>query len=57
MLITTGRKLATMEFRIVVVLLILSVEFLELPEELKSMRAADALFRHPEMPFARIKAM
>ncbi|OTA97030.1 hypothetical protein M434DRAFT_27103 [Hypoxylon sp. CO27-5] len=49
-----GRKLATLEFRIVVVLLILNLEFLELPESLRSMRASEKLFRRPEISFARI---
>lgn len=54
-ILTTGRKLATMEFRIVVVLLILNLEFLELPEELKSMAASEKIFRNPQMAFARIR--
>ncbi|KAI0837144.1 cytochrome P450 [Hypoxylon sp. FL0890] len=52
-----GRKLATIEFRIVAVLLILNLEFLELPEHLRTMRASEKLFRHPEMPFARVKVL
>ncbi|KAI1080919.1 cytochrome P450 [Whalleya microplaca] len=52
-----GRKLATMEFRIIVVLLILNLDFIELPEDLRSMRASEKLFRHPQMPFARIRVL
>ncbi|RYP42971.1 hypothetical protein DL768_010149 [Monosporascus sp. mg162] len=49
-----GRKLASMEFRIVVVLLILKLDFLELPEEYKTMRATEKIFRQPDMPFAKV---
>ncbi|CAG9948330.1 unnamed protein product [Clonostachys rosea f. rosea IK726] len=52
-----GRKLATMEFRIAVVLLILNFEFLELPQELKSMLASEAIFRQPQKPFVRVKVL
>ncbi|KAI1383030.1 cytochrome P450 [Hypoxylon trugodes] len=52
-----GRKLASMEFRIVVVLLVLNLEFLELPEELKIMRATEKIFRQPDMPYARVRAL
>ncbi|KAH6658465.1 cytochrome P450 [Truncatella angustata] len=52
-----GRKLAVMEFRIIVVLLILNFEFLALPKELQTMRASEKLFRHPQMPFAKIKIL
>jgi hypothetical protein len=54
---TAGRKLATMEFRIAVVLLILNFEFLELPQELKSMLASEAIFRQPQKPFVRVKVL
>lgn len=46
-----------MEFRIIVLLLILNFEFLALPEELRSMRASEKIFRHPQVPFAKIKIL
>ena len=45
------------EFRIMVVLLVLSFEFLPLPEEYKSMAAKEKIFREPDFPFARIRAL
>ncbi|CAH0051881.1 unnamed protein product [Clonostachys solani] len=44
----SGRKLAQMEFRLIVTLLILRLEFLELPEEYKSMDAIERVFRAPK---------
>ncbi|KAI0435981.1 cytochrome P450 [Xylaria telfairii] len=52
-----GRKLATMEFRIAVVLLILNFEFLELPGEYRSMKACEGMFRCPQAPFAKVRAL
>ncbi|KAJ4302484.1 hypothetical protein N0V88_002629 [Collariella sp. IMI 366227] len=52
-----GRKLAMMDFRIVVVLLILSFEFLPLPEEYQSMAAIEKVFREPKFPYAKLKAL
>ncbi len=52
-----GRKLATMELRIIVVLVILNLEVLQLPEELRTMQASEQLFRRPKMPFARLRAL
>ena len=45
------------EFRIMVVLLVLSFEFLPLPEEYKSMAAKEKIFREPDFPFARIRVL
>ncbi|SPQ24085.1 98bcb0d1-d493-4b7c-8817-0a47768b614d [Thermothielavioides terrestris] len=45
-----GRKLAVMELRIMVVLLILSFEFLPLPEDLRGMSAHEKVFREPDFP-------
>ncbi|CAG9945149.1 unnamed protein product [Clonostachys rosea f. rosea IK726] len=53
----TGRKLAYMEFRIVVTLIILSFEFLELPEELKTFSCKERIFRRPNTPHAKLKIM
>jgi hypothetical protein len=52
-----GRKLAMMELRIMVVLLVLSFEFLPLPEEYQSMAATEKVFREPKFPFAKIRAL
>jgi hypothetical protein len=46
-----------MEFRIVVVLLVLTFEFLELPEKYKSMAATEKIFRAPDFPYAKIRAL
>ncbi|KAI0503202.1 cytochrome P450 [Xylaria bambusicola] len=53
----SGRKLATMEFRIIVVLLIMSLDFVELPEEFKTWRAIEKVFRQPETPYAKIRVI
>ncbi|KAH6950939.1 cytochrome P450 [Fusarium avenaceum] len=52
-----GRKLAVMEVRIMIVMLIISFEIQELPSELKSMRAFEAVFRQPQQPFVSIKGL
>ncbi|KAK8051779.1 Cytochrome P450 oxidoreductase [Apiospora rasikravindrae] len=53
----TGRKLAYMEFRIVVTLLILNFEFQELPQEFKSMRGNEKILRKPDFPYAKLRAL
>ncbi|KAI1750670.1 cytochrome P450 [Xylaria castorea] len=50
-----GRKLASMELRIVVTLLILNLEFLELPNEYKAMSAREKIFREPDMPYVKVQ--
>ncbi|KAI2625057.1 cytochrome P450 [Hypoxylon sp. NC1633] len=52
-----GRKLAVMEFRIIITLLILNLEFLELPPEYKTMKASEKIFRRPDMPYAKINLL
>ncbi|KAI1172234.1 cytochrome P450 [Nemania sp. FL0916] len=52
-----GRRLAYMEFRIVITLLILNFEFLELPQEYKVMSASETLFRQPDMPYVRLRIL
>ncbi|KAI0391539.1 cytochrome P450 [Xylariaceae sp. FL0594] len=52
-----GRKLAYMELRIMVTLLILNLEFLELPAEYKSMSATEKIFRQPDKPYARVRVL
>ncbi|KAI1369435.1 cytochrome P450 [Xylaria arbuscula] len=52
-----GRKFATMEFRIIVVLLIMNLEFLELPDDLKTPGAIEGIFREPETPYAKLRVL
>ncbi|ROW07637.1 hypothetical protein VPNG_06819 [Cytospora leucostoma] len=52
-----GQKLARIEFRIVVVFLILNFEFLPLPEELQTTDAIEKVFREPSKPYARVRAL
>ncbi|KAH6842484.1 cytochrome P450 [Chaetomium sp. MPI-CAGE-AT-0009] len=52
-----GRKLAMMEMKIMVVMLVLNFEFLPLPEGCKSMAATEKIFREPDFPFARLRAL
>ncbi|ETS79937.1 hypothetical protein PFICI_07466 [Pestalotiopsis fici W106-1] len=52
-----GRKLATMEFRIVVTLLILNLKFLDLPEDLKTLSATEKIFRQSDKPFVRLEVL
>ncbi|KAI0850700.1 hypothetical protein F5Y00DRAFT_268126 [Daldinia vernicosa] len=53
----SGRKLVSMEFRIVVTLLILNLEFLELPEDFKTMNVSEKIFRQPDKPYARLRSL
>lgn len=46
-----------MEFRTIVVLLILNLEFLELPEEFKTWRVIEKVFREPETLYAQIRVL
>lgn len=55
--ILIGRRLATMEYRFMVVLLILNFKFLPLPEDLRGWSAQEKIFRHPDFPYARIKVL
>ncbi|CAG9948459.1 unnamed protein product [Clonostachys rosea f. rosea IK726] len=52
-----GRKLATLEFRILITLLVLNFEFVDLPEGMKNMAATEKVFRQPEKPFAKLKVL
>ncbi|KAJ4423613.1 hypothetical protein N0V82_001781 [Gnomoniopsis sp. IMI 355080] len=52
-----GRRLATMEYRFFVILLILNFEFLPLPEGLNGWSAQEKIFRHPDFPYARVKVL
>ena len=52
-----GRKLAVMEIKMVLVLLVLSFEFLPLPEELDSLAAVEKIFREPAFPYAKIRVL
>ncbi|KAK4159205.1 cytochrome P450 3A24 [Cladorrhinum sp. PSN259] len=52
-----GRKLAMMEMRIMVTVLILSFEFQALPDKYKSMSAIEKIFRQPTFPFAKLKIL
>ncbi|KAK3897004.1 cytochrome P450 3A24 [Staphylotrichum tortipilum] len=52
-----GRKLAMMELRMVLVLLVLNFEFLPLPEELDSLAATEKIFREPTFPYAKIRVL
>lgn len=45
------------ELRIMVVLLILNFEFQELPDKYKPMGAIEKIFRQPEFPYAKLKAL
>lgn len=52
-----GVRLARMEFRIVAVLLILSFEFLPLPDELRTTSCTEKIFRQPDKPYARLRVL
>ncbi|KAK0723627.1 cytochrome P450 [Apiosordaria backusii] len=52
-----GKRLAVMQFRIAVTLLVLSFEFLELPKDRQSMSAVERLFRVPQQPFAKLHVL
>ncbi|KAI1310172.1 cytochrome P450 [Xylaria venustula] len=52
-----GRKLASMELRIVITLLILNFEFLELPKERKAMNTTEKIFRQPDMPYVKLRPL
>ena len=46
-----------MEFRTVVALLVLNFDILDLPEEMKTLKANERMFRLPDMPFASLRAL
>lgn len=46
-----------MEYRILVVLLVLNFEFLPLPKEMSSWSAQEKIFRHPDYPYAKIRIL
>lgn len=46
-----------MEYRILVVLLILNFEFLPLPKHMSGWSAQEKIFRHPDYPHARVKVL
>jgi hypothetical protein len=46
-----------MEIKMVLVLLVLSFEFLPLPEELDSLAAVEKIFREPAFPYAKIRVL
>jgi hypothetical protein len=46
-----------MELKIMVVMLVLNFEFLPLPEQYRSMAATEKVFREPDFPFARMRAL
>ena len=46
-----------MEFRVFIVLLVLNFEFLPLPEDLRSMKATEKIFREPDMPYVKLRAL
>lgn len=50
-----GRRMAYVELRIMMVLLVWNFEFLPLPEELNSWEAIDKAFRRPKQCFVRLK--
>ncbi|VUC29467.1 unnamed protein product [Clonostachys rosea] len=52
-----GRRLATLEFRIIITLLVLNFEFVDLPEDMKSMAATEKIFRQPEKTFAKLRVL
>ncbi|KAH8893927.1 cytochrome P450 [Thozetella sp. PMI_491] len=53
----SGRKLAVMEFQIFVALLVLNFEFLPLPEDKQTLKCSERIFRLPDMPYARLRAL
>lgn len=44
-------------FRITVALLVLSIEFLELPEQLQSMAASERIIRQPDMDYVKFRVL
>lgn len=54
---STGRKLAEMEIKIAIALIVLNFEFMELPDELRTMTASERIFRRPDTPYANLKIL
>lgn len=52
-----GRRLAVMEYRMFVVLLILNFEFLPLPDGVNGWSATEEIFRHPDFPYVKLKVL
>lgn len=53
----TGRKLAYLEFKITITLLILSFEYMDLPPELRGLEATETVFRAPDDVKVRLKVL
>ncbi|KAK0649646.1 cytochrome P450 [Cercophora newfieldiana] len=52
-----GKRLAMMELRIIIVVLILNFEFLPLPEELAGLEGDEGVFRRPQKEYVRLKKL
>ncbi len=52
-----GKRLAMLELKVMMVLLVLNFEFLPLPEELASMEGIEKVFRRPKMCHVRLRAL
>ncbi|KAK0658910.1 putative cytochrome P450 E-class, group IV [Cercophora samala] len=52
-----GKRMAVMQFRIAVTLLVLSFEFQEVREEMQSMACIERLFRTPQQPYAKLRVL
>lgn len=54
---STGRKLAEMEVKIAIALIILNFEFMQMPDGLRTTTASERIFRRPDMPYANLKVL
>ena len=56
-LLSSGKRLAMQELRIMITLLVLSFEFEPVPQNLNSMRGIELMFRKPEQCYVRLKTL
>ncbi len=52
-----GKKLAMLELKITIALLVLNFEFEPLPEELTGMASNETLFRRPQLCHVKLRAL
>lgn len=52
-----GRKLAEMELKIAIALIVLNFEFRKLPDKMRTMTASERIFRRPDTPYANLKVL
>ena len=53
----TGHKFAPLSIRIIISILVLHLDFLELPKELSGTGTIETIFSLPDTPYARVNVL